>query len=302
MNINQIVAKLANVSQKEYTDLVEVRGMRPSKALFRLGVEQQLAGLLGTLKLASTADEIDIVYSNTQVLSCMTGQPVGEFYAHLDLQVIYNDRYRCVVEVQSNWASPRGYGILCHKLDPILRQVFNKGGHPELAGCLSSYYEVQPYGWGAKEVRINQYKTYKKPPEDIFIPYIDFLATYDVDDFEDEQECHRTGFVNSISVDKKDYEQIYFRYGAYLNSGDVGYMLFEKDFSMLESAEIHLQEFTLSEEYYAQNFGYRYVGIFNRESIYQNLLTLKYSGDIKNPWIHDRDTIEEAIEDVELPF
>lgn len=58
--LNAVIAKAANVN----LEALLTRGVKSTKALFRLGVEQQLAGILGTLKLAVTEEEINAVYAN----------------------------------------------------------------------------------------------------------------------------------------------------------------------------------------------------------------------------------------------
>lgn len=165
--LNAVIAKSANVNLEAYEALL-VRGMKPTKALYRLGVEQQLAGILGTLKLAVTEEEINEVYANSSIKSCMTGVEVGEFYSRINIAVIHSDRYRCLVSLDLNWKSKRGYGILCYQLDNILNQVLE-----------TSYLNLSDLVNTHKEIKVlhGKFNIQNIFPKDIFVnmPYLDSI-------------------------------------------------------------------------------------------------------------------------------
>lgn len=125
-NLNTVICSILNIRFDDFVSLVETRGMKPTKAAIRLGADPREAQLFAGLKLATTAKEIDEVYSNTNVLSCMQGQNVGKFYEANDFGVIYSDNFRCLINiktgalVRSNHRTTFGYGYhrdqICHVL------------------------------------------------------------------------------------------------------------------------------------------------------------------------------------------
>ena len=165
LNLVTIMAKATNVSVVELEALI-LRGVKPTKALYRLGVDQQIAGMIGTLKIASTEEEINTVYANEQVKSCMTCKPVGGFYSAIGMSVLYNDRFRVLVDLKTGWRSGRGYGVLCYKLDDLL---FNSGIFN------TDTYLVQPSEKVKIEFGLIGYRVIRSVniDNDVFIPYLD---------------------------------------------------------------------------------------------------------------------------------
>lgn len=165
LNLVTIMAKATNVSVVELEALI-LRGVKPTKALYRLGVDQQIAGMIGTLKIASTEEEINTVYANEQVKSCMTCKPVGGFYSAIGMSVLYNDRFRVLVDLKTGWRSGRGYGVLCYKLDDLL---FNSGIFN------TDTYLVQPSDKVKVEFSLIGYRIIRTVciDYDVFIPYLD---------------------------------------------------------------------------------------------------------------------------------
>lgn len=121
-DVNKMVATVLNVDLEKYTTLLE-RGFKPAKALIRLGADRDKAGLVGGLKLATTAKEIDEVYADTSILSCMTGKSVGQFYAANGINVLYGPDFRCLVGSE-NGISVRAYGTKHHAIYSIIREYF----------------------------------------------------------------------------------------------------------------------------------------------------------------------------------
>ena len=125
-NLNTVICAILNISEQDFTRLVKERGMKPTKAAIRLGADPREAQLFAGLKLATSAQHIDEVYANTNILSCMQGQNVGKFYEANDFGVIYSDNFRCLINVKtgalvrSNHRSTFGYGYhrdqICHVL------------------------------------------------------------------------------------------------------------------------------------------------------------------------------------------
>lgn len=167
LTLNQIVASAANVDLVEYEALL-TRGTKPSKALYRLGVEQQLAGIIGTLKIANTAEEINKVYNDTSIPSCMTTKDVGPFYARHGFSVLHNDRYRVLINLEKEWISERGYGVLCHKLDEILHTSEIVTWFPLEVKDNTDWSE-------GYEMKINWMSVIKvaNKHKNLFVPYID---------------------------------------------------------------------------------------------------------------------------------
>ena len=97
MNLNLIICKIINVDYKDFSYLVNERGVRPVKAAIRLGASPEIAQIFAGLKLATTAEEITAVYKNDAVKSCMTGKDVGPFYVANGIGCIYSNNYRCLV-------------------------------------------------------------------------------------------------------------------------------------------------------------------------------------------------------------
>ena len=83
MNLNLIICKIINVDYKDFSYLVNERGVRPVKAAIRLGASPEIAQIFAGLKLATTAEEITAVYKNDAVKSCMTGKDVDPFYVEM---------------------------------------------------------------------------------------------------------------------------------------------------------------------------------------------------------------------------
>lgn len=128
-NLNQIIATECGVSLDDWRALVDGRGMRPIKALIKLGADPKIAQAIGDLKLAVTADEINVAY-NTNVKSCMTGDEVGEYYQANQIGCIWSAKYRRLIGLTNKIVAPRSYGEYMYVIDKILRKHVKRGSNP----------------------------------------------------------------------------------------------------------------------------------------------------------------------------
>lgn len=163
MNLNSIIAQILNINEQEFTALVEGRGMRPVKAAIRLGAEPDKAQIFAGLKIATTVSEIDAVYANENVRSCMTGNAPGQFYHDNGIGVIYSNNYRCLVNIKTSSLAIRhgwsGYGYHRDVISPILLQFlsgkkfWNKATTCEMVEYGTGRFHYKPsvnahiYGW-----------------------------------------------------------------------------------------------------------------------------------------------------------
>jgi hypothetical protein len=65
-----IVANIMKIDVLAWRDLVDGRGMRPVKAAIKLGAAANIAQLVGDLRLAVTAEDINTVYADVPSRSC----------------------------------------------------------------------------------------------------------------------------------------------------------------------------------------------------------------------------------------
>lgn len=124
-DVNVMICAVLNIDQCQYTFLVTERGMKPSKALIRLGVNHREASLLGGLKLATSKEEIDSVYKDESIRSCMTGDAPGAFYEYNGIGVLYSSDFRCLVG-GSRGINPRAYGTKGDAIYQLIRPYFDK--------------------------------------------------------------------------------------------------------------------------------------------------------------------------------
>ena len=123
-DVNKMVASVTNVDFTKYTNLLK-RGMKPSKALIRLGASHREASLLGGLKIAISKEEIDSVYHDATIRSCMTGDSPGAFYEYNGIGVLYSSDFRVLVGNEKG-INPRAYGTKGDAVYQLIRHYFDK--------------------------------------------------------------------------------------------------------------------------------------------------------------------------------
>lgn len=295
MNLIELQAAVCSVSVESFTNLLN-KGVKPTKALYRLGVEQQLAGIVGTLKLAVTSEEINSVYENEGIKSCMTNHDVGPFYSHIGLQVLYNDRYRCVVNLKNNWKAPRGYGFLHQILDTVIGKVLKNKYDPLLEFFVGTktykydYYTIPELQRVCGKIEVLQGKF--NIPSNIFRPYLDFNTIlmdvcFDSVDYE--------YVVDSITVPNQLFEELPLN----LCFSEKAYMIYEKDFSRLEHHKEVRFHNLYDSLYQAKNN--EAFDVFDGELLYKCKETEQFY------YFSDEDkrffpSLEDLIFDLELPF
>lgn len=126
LNINKVICDILQINEEEFTDLV-AKGQRPVKAAIRLGADVKKAQLVATLQVAVSAEDIDAVYSDTSVKSCMTGSNVGEFYEAHSVACIHSPNFRTLVNVLNNTLVGSSYGYHGHKVQELLQPYFRVG-------------------------------------------------------------------------------------------------------------------------------------------------------------------------------
>ena len=122
-NVNHLIATVCNVDVADFEYYLE-KGTKPTKVLTRLGVEPNLVSSVGGLKLATTADEINEVYANKAIKSCMTKEPVGKFYEANGIAVLHTKAFRVLVGINGQGIAPRGYGYQNTSVYPLIKDYF----------------------------------------------------------------------------------------------------------------------------------------------------------------------------------
>lgn len=126
LNLNLVICSILNINLEAFEKQLQ-RGTRPVKAAIKLGACPRKAQIVATLKLATTVEEINTVYANTKVLSCMTGKPVGEFYSRYNVGVIYSDMFRTLVNLDTKTIGTHSYGVHGEKGLDLLEKVLTLG-------------------------------------------------------------------------------------------------------------------------------------------------------------------------------
>ncbi len=169
MNLNLIICKIINVDYKDFSYLVNERGVRPVKAAIRLGASPEIAQIFAGLKLATTAEEITAVYKNDAVKSCMTGKDVGPFYVANGIGCIYSNNYRCLINLTTKSLCDKGYGYHRDIITSEMRKYFTSDNFISNNEIIKEEYEsaeilkvirtpiysISYYGWEIKEIKFN---------------------------------------------------------------------------------------------------------------------------------------------------
>lgn len=88
------------------------KGQKPVKLACKLGADYHKSALLASLSLAVTAAEINAVYADESIRSCMTGKKVGDYYAQMGVSCLHGANFRAlVVEKDGVLYTPRCYGV-----------------------------------------------------------------------------------------------------------------------------------------------------------------------------------------------
>ena len=125
-----IVANIMKINVLAWRDLVDGRGMRPVKAAIKLGAAANIAQLVGDLRLAVTAEDINTVYADDRCKSCMTGHRIGKFWEDNDVGVIYAPNFRLLVGLVTKGLNPHAYGFKGDKVMDLLEEHFNTKEFP----------------------------------------------------------------------------------------------------------------------------------------------------------------------------
>lgn len=151
-DLYEILGKIMGIDATAWRNLVDGRGMRPVKAAIKLGASGDIAQLVGDLKLAVTAEEIDTVYADDRCKSCMTGCKVGRFWEINGVGVIYAPNFRLLVGLVTKGLNPQAYGFKGDTVHDLLEPFFDK----EEAPVESSYvWRREPVAYG-REVRLEK--------------------------------------------------------------------------------------------------------------------------------------------------
>lgn len=122
-NVNELIATVCGVDVATFEKYL-AKGTKATKVLARMGVEPNLVASVGGLKLATTAEEINAVYSNKDIRSCMTCEEVGLFYEANGIAVLYTKAFRVLVGIEGKGIAPRGYGYQNTSIYPLIKDYF----------------------------------------------------------------------------------------------------------------------------------------------------------------------------------
>lgn len=97
-------------------------GRKPVKLACSLGASYDRAEILAPLRLAQGADAINAAYAQGERISCMTGSPVGEYYAALGVACLWSPNFRALVLFAPDgvMVTPRAYGVHYHRVPELL--------------------------------------------------------------------------------------------------------------------------------------------------------------------------------------
>ena len=151
-DLYEILGKIMGIDATAWRNLVDGRGMRPVKAAIKLGAKADIAQLVGDLRLAVTAEDIDTVYADERCKSCMTGCKVGRFWEINGVGVIYAPNFRLLVGLVTKGLNPQAYGFKGNTVHDLLGPFFDN----EEAPVESSYvWKREPVAYG-REVRLEK--------------------------------------------------------------------------------------------------------------------------------------------------
>lgn len=127
LDLKAIVADILRIDLQDWLVLTEKRGMRPVKAAIRLGADANKAQLIADLGLAVTAEDIDTVYANESLRSCMVGQKVGDFYSINNIGVIFSKNFRVLVGLETKVLCDSSYGYKRDAICDLMSSYFKEG-------------------------------------------------------------------------------------------------------------------------------------------------------------------------------
>ena len=111
LDIQTLVASILGIDATAFkTGLA--KGQKPVKLACKMGADYHKASLLASLNLAVTAAEINTVYADETIRSCMTGKNVGDYYTQMGVSCLHGANFRAlVVEKGGVLYTPRCYGV-----------------------------------------------------------------------------------------------------------------------------------------------------------------------------------------------
>jgi hypothetical protein len=120
LDIQTLVASILGIEATTFKKGL-AKGQKPVKLACKLGADYHKASLLASLNLAVTATEINAVYADETIRSCMTGKKVGEYYAQMGVSCLHGANFRAlVVEKEGVFYTPRCYGVAMDAVADLL--------------------------------------------------------------------------------------------------------------------------------------------------------------------------------------
>lgn len=120
LDIQTLVASILGIDATTFKKGL-AKGQKPTKLACKLGSDYHQASLLASLSLAVTAAEINSVYADETIRSCMTGKNVGDYYAQMGIACLHGANFRAlVVEKEGVLYTPRCYGVAMDAVATLL--------------------------------------------------------------------------------------------------------------------------------------------------------------------------------------
>lgn len=120
LDIQTLVASILGIDSTAFK-IGLAKGQKPVKLACKLGADYHKASLLASLNLAVTATEINAVYADETIRSCMTGKTVGDYYAQMGVSCLHGANFRAlVVEKDGVLYTPRCYGVAMDAVADLL--------------------------------------------------------------------------------------------------------------------------------------------------------------------------------------
>lgn len=120
LDIQAVVASILEIDVTSFKSGL-AKGQKPVKLACKLGADYHKASLLASLSLAVTAAEINAVYADETIRSCMTGKNVGDYYAQMGVSCLHGANFRAlVVEKEGVFYTPRCYGVAMDAVADLL--------------------------------------------------------------------------------------------------------------------------------------------------------------------------------------
>lgn len=120
LDIQTLVASILGIDATSFK-IGLAKGQKPVKLACKLGADYHKASLLASLKLAVTSAEINTVYADETIRSCMTGKKVGDYYTQMGVACLHGANFRAlVVEKGGVLYTPRCYGVAMDAVADLL--------------------------------------------------------------------------------------------------------------------------------------------------------------------------------------